>query len=71
MHNPGRVREKRYVSSEFHGSGYTTYLYITSAAVKVQMQILDLSKFSKLILNIFFCRLLVYICDQDNPSFYG
>jgi len=63
---------KKEAQAKFRESGYyTTYLHITGAAVKVQMQILDLSKLSKLVLNILFCRLLVYVCDQDNPSFYG
>ena len=65
-------KRKHHASRKLHGLRYyTTYLHITGAAVKVQMQILDLSKLSKLILNIFFCRLLMYVCDQDNPPFYG
>jgi len=35
------------------------------------MQILDLSKLSKLVLNILFSSFLVYVGDEDDPSLYG
>lgn len=35
------------------------------------MQILDLSEFRKLVLNVFLCRFFVDISDQNNPTLYG
>ena len=48
-----------------------TYLHVTRSSVEVQMKILDLSIFAKFVHQVFFSRFLVYIGDQNDPSFNG
>ena len=53
------------------GAGGDAYLDIACPAVKVEVQIFDLTKFRKFVLNVLLGSLLVDVGDKDNPSFYG
>lgn len=46
-----------------------TYFHITRPTVKVQMQVLNLSKLSKFILHILLCSLFVYVGHKNYPTF--
>jgi hypothetical protein len=49
-------------------AAYTTYLDITRPAIQVQMQILDLSKIGKLVVQVLLASFFVYVRDDDNPA---
>lgn len=48
-----------------------TYFDKTSAAIEIQMQVLNLSVFTKGILQIILLRFLVHAGHQNDPSFNG
>ena len=48
---------------------FVTYFHITRPSVKVQMQVLNLSKLPKFVLNLLFCSLFVYVGHKNYPTF--
>lgn len=48
-----------------------TNLDVTASPVQVEMQILDLAKLAKLVLDGFLIGLLVYVGHHDDPAFDG
>lgn len=48
-----------------------TNLDISAPAIKIQVQILNLTKVAKLVLNCLFICLLVNIRHHDNPALNG
>jgi len=51
--------------------GTTSYFNKTSAAIEIQMQVLNLSVFTKGILQIILLSFLVHAGHQNDPSFNG
>jgi len=47
------------------------HLDVTCPTIQIQMQVLDLSKVRKLVVDILLACLLVYICGDDDPAFDG
>ena len=45
------------------------YLDIARPAIEVKVQVFDLSVVGELVHDIFLCRLLVDVGDDDDPSF--
>ena len=52
-----------------HSLGEKSYLNKTCSTIKIQMQILNLPKFTKWILQIIFLCLFMNSGDQNNPAF--
>lgn len=60
----GNRKKKEKKELEYH----IKYLYKSSTTVKIEMEILNLPKLAKSVLEIFFLSLLMHSSNQHNPS---
>lgn len=51
--------------------GYLSHLKVACSAIKVEMQILDFSKFWKLVMDIFLCGLFMYTGHKQDPALHS
>lgn len=54
--------------SEMHCEYFHTYLDKTRPAIKIQVKVLDVPKFSKGLVNVLLLGLLMYVCYEHDPS---
>lgn len=48
-----------------------SYFQVTSSTIQIQMQVFDLPKLCKLIMDVFLCGFLLHAGDKEDPALHS